>query len=117
MDNLTKQQRSHVMSSIRGMNTSPELRIRKLMKALHFSYLPNGVYGNPDFADKKNRTAVFVDGCFWHGCPRHYKPPTSNARFWKMKLERNKKHDQLVTSALMSRGWKVVRIWEHDISV
>ena len=110
--------RSNVMSRIRGRgNRDTELGlIRSCAGAIspvggrHQAFL-----GRPDFAFRKQRVVVFVDGCFWHGCPRHCKMPTQNAEFWKQKLARNRTRDTQVTSSLKHSGWQVVRIWEHDL--
>jgi DNA mismatch endonuclease, patch repair protein len=69
-----------------------------------------------DFVFRKSRTAIFVDGCFWHGCPRHATKPANNRAFWRRKLAGNKKRDALVTRTLRRAGWKVVRIWEHELA-
>jgi DNA mismatch endonuclease (patch repair protein) len=69
----------------------------------------------PDFVFRKSRTAIFVDGCFWHGCPRHATKPANNRAFWKKKLAGNKTRDRLVNRTLRRAGWKVVRIWEHAL--
>jgi len=61
------------------------------------------------------KTAVFVDGCFWHGCRRHRKVPTTNRLFWAAKIERNRRRDRAVSQALRREGWKVLRFWEHDL--
>ena len=66
----------------------------------------------PDFIFPKLRLAVFVDGCFWHGCPRHATQPKSNRAFWNNKLSANKNRDVLVTRTLRKNGWRVVRVWE-----
>lgn len=73
------------------------------------------VYGKPDFIFPKNRVAVFVDGCFWHGCPRHGTQPKTNAVFWKKKITANKARDRVVNAVLRQKGWIVVRIWEHEL--
>jgi DNA mismatch endonuclease (patch repair protein) len=70
------------------------------------------LFGKPDFAFRKRRLAVFVDGCFWHGCPKHARQPKSNRAFWRQKLSANKTRDLLVNRELRKRGWLVVRIWE-----
>jgi len=70
----------------------------------------------PDFVFLKSRTAVFVDGCFWHGCPKHATKPRNNAAFWKKKLAGNKTRDRFVDRALRRAGWKVVRIWECTLA-
>ena len=68
--------------------------------------------GTPDFCWPKKKLAIFVDGCFWHGCPRCYKSPKSNVKFWKAKIDGNRKRDLRVNSALRGMGWMVIRIWE-----
>ena len=69
-----------------------------------------------DFVFRRERVAVFVDGCFWHGCPKHGTMPAGNRAFWKAKLARNAERDTLVTRALRKAGWTVLRIWEHDLA-
>jgi DNA mismatch endonuclease, patch repair protein len=73
------------------------------------------IFGKPDFIFRQARLAVFVDGCFWHGCPRCYRRPKSNREFWDAKIARNRERDRQVTIELRSLGWRVVRIWEHDL--
>lgn len=70
----------------------------------------------PDFVFPKRRLAVFVDGCFWHGCPRHATQPKSNRAFWRRKFAGNQKRDAFQTRILKRHGWRVLRIWEHDLS-
>ncbi len=70
----------------------------------------------PDFVFPKSRTAVFVDGCFWHGCPKHGTQPKGNRAFWKNKFARNIARDLLVTRTLRRAGWRVLRIWEHELA-
>lgn len=69
----------------------------------------------PDFVFRELRLAVFVDGCFWHACPRHCRMPAGNRAFWRAKLSRNQARDRLVTRTLRKAGWRVLRIWEHDL--
>jgi DNA mismatch endonuclease (patch repair protein) len=69
----------------------------------------------PDFIFPRLRVAVFVDGCFWHGCPKHATQPKTNAKFWRDKIAGNKSRDRRVNSALRKRGWTVVRVWEHEL--
>ena len=69
-----------------------------------------------DFVFRRERVAVFIDGCFWHGCPRHGTMPAGNRAFWKAKLARNAERDREVTRALKKAGWRVLRIWEHDLA-
>ncbi|MBP7827577.1 MAG: very short patch repair endonuclease [Verrucomicrobia bacterium] len=70
----------------------------------------------PDFVFPQHRVAVFVDGCFWHGCPRHGRLPANNRAFWQKKLAANQARDRLVHRTLRRCGWRVVRIWEHDLA-
>jgi DNA mismatch endonuclease (patch repair protein) len=69
----------------------------------------------PDFVFLKLKTAIFVDGCFWHGCPRHATWPRTRAAFWRRKIEGNRARDRRVNYALRKRGWKVARVWEHEL--
>ena len=71
----------------------------------------------PDFVFPKLKGAVFVDGCFWHGCPQHATRPRNNAAFWRKKLAGNKTRDRLVTRTLRRAGWRVLRIWEHELAL
>ncbi|MEO6740430.1 MAG: DNA mismatch endonuclease Vsr, partial [Chthoniobacteraceae bacterium] len=70
------------------------------------------LFGKPDFVFRAARLAVFVDGCFWHACPRHATMPRNNRAFWKAKLTRNAARDREVTRALRKTGWRVLRVWE-----
>ncbi|MBF0176970.1 MAG: very short patch repair endonuclease [Magnetococcales bacterium] len=71
--------------------------------------------GTPDFAFIKGKVVVFVDGCFWHGCPIHYTAPVRNAEFWQKKLACNLERDRRVDEELAKMGWRVVRVWEHEV--
>jgi DNA mismatch endonuclease, patch repair protein len=75
-----------------------------------------GVRVRPDFVFGQVRLALFVDGCFWHGCPKHETKPKNNRAFWRKKLSSNKKRDQLVTRTLRRAKWRVLRIWEHELA-
>jgi DNA mismatch endonuclease (patch repair protein) len=70
----------------------------------------------PDFVFPKTRTVIFVDGCFWHGCPKHATRPKNNREFWRRKLSANKTRDALVTRVLRHSGWRVLRVWEHELA-
>lgn len=74
------------------------------------------LFGKPDFTFSQQKLAVFVDGCFWHGCPLHGTQPKQNAEFWREKILRNQARDRLVARTLRARGWRVLRIWEHELS-
>ncbi len=113
-DNLTKEQRSLCMSKIRSRNTKPELMLRKALWGQGFSYQPK-IKGSPDFINKKRKIAVFVHGCFWHKCPKHFKEPKSNKKYWLPKLKRTVARDKENVKLLKKNGWKVVKVWEHEI--
>lgn len=116
-DIFSKRKRSVIMKSIRPKgNFSTEQRFKKCMRDFGIrgwrSHL--NLPGRPDFAFRKPRKiAVFVDGCFWHGCSRCFRLPKTNKRFWQKKLTYNRKHDRDVTRRLRKRGWIVIRIPEH----
>lgn len=71
--------------------------------------------GKPDIAIKKYKLVIFLDSCFWHGCPLHGNKPKTNEDYWNKKLERNKTRDAEVTRYYQHKGWHILRIWEHDI--
>jgi len=115
-DVLTKKQRSYCMSRIQGRNTKPELKLRRGLWALGLRYsLHSKLPGRPDMTFTRYRTVVFVDGCFWHGCPRHMVKPKTNRSFWLKKIDSNRLRDRRVGRALKADGWKVIRVWEHDL--
>ena len=117
-DVFTKAKRSEVMSRIRGRgNKETELALAKLLRAHGIRGWRRHVscVGKPDFVFRLQRVAVFVDGCFWHCCPKHSNMPVNNRAFWKKKLAANKARDLFVSRALRREGWRVIRIWEHDL--
>lgn len=106
------------MSRIRGDgNKETELALAKLMRQHHVKgwRRHQDVFGKPDFIFPKSQLAVFVDGCFWHGCPKHGTKPKSNRAYWRRKLARNKKRDRFVTRTLGRTGWHVIRIWKCEL--
>jgi DNA mismatch endonuclease Vsr len=114
VDIFSPQKRSDIMSHITGKNTSPELAIRQLLWAAGYRYRVNTrVEGcKPDLVLHSCRLVIFVDGCFWHGCPNHYSLPMGNIEFWRVKLATNTTRDRRQTDALLTAGWKVLRFWE-----
>jgi len=111
----TKKQRSYNMSRVRASETKAELKLKPFFKTLGFIYQPKNIFGKPDFVHKKEKVAIFIDGCFWHKCPKHFKLPASNKKFWKDKINKNVKRDKAVTKKLRKDRWKIIRIWEHGI--
>lgn len=115
-DTLTSAQRSYCMSQIRGYDTGPEVKLRKAVWALGLRYrIKSRLPGRPDMVFAKHRVAVFVDGCFWHRCPQHGVAPKSSGAYWRNKLSGNVARDKRVNAALRSEGWKVIRVWEHQV--
>lgn len=116
MDPISQAQRSAVMASIRGRETTPEVLVRRVAHALgyrlrlHYRSFP----GSPDLVFSRGRAVVFVHGCFWHQheCARGSRIPQSNRRYWWMKLARNAERDVVVVRALRRLGWRVLVIWE-----
>jgi len=128
-DVFTKAKRSEVMSRIRSRgNKATEVALAKLFRRHKITgwrrqlqlKIKNAklkiVRVRPDFVFPKLKLAIFVDGCFWHGCPRHGTQPKGNAAFWKKKFARNIARDRLVNRALRRANWRVVRIWEHELA-
>ncbi len=117
-DVFTKRKRSEVMARIRGRgNKETELAFAAMLRQHSITGWRRhpDMLGRPDFVFRDHRLAIFVDGCFWHCCPRHSKVPTNNREFWQRKLKRNVDRDRLVTKALRAKGWHVLRVWEHDL--
>lgn len=111
----TDRKRSQMLAAVRSRgNASTELRLAAALRFYGLKgwrrHLP--LPGKPDFAWRKERVAVFVDGCFWHGCPRCYRAPRHNAAFWKAKIESNQRRDRRVSRQLRRMDWRVLRIWE-----
>ena len=117
-DIWTQKKRSEVMSLIRGKgNKETEHALLTLLKQNKITgwrrHLP--LTGKPDFAFPRQKVAVFVDGCFWHGCPKCYTRPKTNRKFWDKKREDNMARDRRVNRQLRGQGWKVIRIWQHSL--
>lgn len=108
-----------IMQANRSKDTEPELAIRRAVHALGLRYqvsvrpLP-GVRRSVDILFPRVKVAVFVDGCFWHGCPEHYREPASNVEFWRHKVARNRARDLETTELFRLSGWVVLRFWAHD---
>lgn len=105
------------MSRIRNKETKIEIQFRKeLWKAgLRYRKNASGYLGKPDVLLKKYKTVIFVDSCFWHGCKRHGTMPKTRKKYWEAKIKRNKERDKEVSKYYKKLGWKVIRIWEHEL--
>lgn len=107
------------MQGNKARDTSPELAVRKLLHAQGLRYRVNyrplkELRRTADIAFTRKKIAVFIDGCFWHGCPEHYTRPIANQGFWDAKVARNKLRDTDTNRALSAAGWTVLRFWEHE---
>lgn len=113
----TRLTKSEQMARVRSQGTDPELKLRRALWGLGFRYrLRQSLPGTPDLTFPARRLAVFVDGCFWHGCPDHYVAPVVNAAFWEAKLARNQNRDRTVDAVLQASGWQSLRLWEHEVN-
>ncbi|SRR6266536_4294207 len=117
-DIFTKVQRSMIMARVRGRdNATTELAMAKLLRGSKVTgwRRHSSVFGKPDFVFHKARVALFVDRCFWHGCPYCYHAPKSSAAFWRAKIQQNMRRDLKVSLHLRRRGWKVIRVRECQL--
>ena len=111
---------SRVMEANYRRDTSPELAVRRDLHSRGMRYRVDhtirydGTWTKPDIVFTKQKVAVYIDGCFWHGCPQHYQSPRSNRRYWSSKIVRNRTRDRRATRALTRDGWRVLRFWEHQ---
>jgi DNA mismatch endonuclease (patch repair protein) len=107
------------MSLIRGRgNKATEMALAKFFRRNQITGWRRNqkIFGKPDFVFRQMRLALFVDGCFWHGCPKHGTQPAGNRSFWKKKFVRNQARDRLVNKTLRRAKWRVLRIWEHELA-
>lgn len=118
-DVFSPEKRSAVMRRVKGRDTSPELAVRKMLRAAGIGYRLGGcgLPGRPDVVMKGRRTVVFVHGCFWHGhdCARGSRKPKTNAEYWTAKIDRNRARDARVEAALILAGWRVLSVWECEL--
>jgi DNA mismatch endonuclease (patch repair protein) len=112
------EKRSAVMAAIRSRgNRDTELKLASVLRDFQIKgwRRHQALPGRPDFVFRRERLVIFVDGCFWHGCPRHGRKPDSNRDYWLPKLQRNQTRDRIVARSLRRNGWTVLRLWEHDL--
>lgn len=108
------------MQANRSRDTGPEVAVRRALHAAGLRYRTSFLIATEtlkvraDVAFTRRRLALFIDGCYWHGCPVHWRSPAKNADFWTAKIQHNQARDARVTSALEEAGWHVVRAWEHE---
>lgn len=107
------------MRSNKGRDTGPEFALRSAVHALGLRYRVNarplkGVRRTADLVFSRARVAVFLDGCFWHGCPEHHTVAKTNGEFWARKVSDNRRRDRDTDAKLAEAGWRSVRVWEHE---
>lgn len=110
------------MQGNRGRDTKPEMALRRMLHARGLRFFVNrrplpGLRRTADLLFPRARVAVFVDGCFWHGCPEHHTVARTNADYWTEKIRRNRERDADTDAMLRSEGWMVVRLWEHQEAI
>lgn len=118
-DVMTTEQRSRCMAAVKGKDTKPEIIVRKYLfsRGLRFRVQARKLPGTPDIVLPKYKTAIFVNGCFWHGhegC-KYFRLPKSNVEFWEEKIERNVARDVRNEAELKALGWRVIWVWECEI--
>lgn len=119
-DKVSPEVRSRIMASVRHFDTAPELAVRSLLhrKGFRFRLHRKDLPGNPDIVLPRHHKVIFVHGCFWHGhvCKKGKRKPQTNIDFWKEKIFKNKKRDRAVTRKLRRLEWKVLVVWECQLS-
>lgn len=117
-DNVSAQKRSAIMAAVKSEgNRSTELEMTNLLRHSHIKGWRRKqlLFGKPDFTFRHEKVLIFIDGCFWHGCPKHLRLPQNNRDFWEKKIQRNKDRDKHVNRELRKMGWTVIRVWEHEL--
>ena len=118
-DPLTPEERSAHMAKVRSEgNQSTEMKVLSVFEANELTGWvrhPREIIGRPDFFFPQQRIALFVDGCFWHGCPKCGRIPKTRSDYWLAKIESNRRRDRSVTQELLSGGYAVMRVWEHEL--
>ncbi|ASZ63382.1 MULTISPECIES: very short patch repair endonuclease [Bacillus] len=118
MDNVSKEKRSNTMKAVKSKNTKIEKVVSKEIwgRGIRFRKNVKNLEGKPDIAIKKYKIVIFIDSCFWHGCPLHGRIPKSNVEFWNNKIKRNIERDKSINQYYRRKGWNILRIWEHDLN-
>jgi DNA mismatch endonuclease (patch repair protein) len=117
-DVFNRNKRSEVMAAVRSTgNKRTEGKLVEILRKYGVSGWRRhlALHGKPDFTFRTERLVIFVDGCFWHGCPKHLRTPKSNRHYWQSKIAGNRRRDLSVRQALQQSGWRVLRIWEHEL--
>jgi len=114
-DKFSRETRSKIMQAIRSKHTKPEVLLRKALFAKGYRYRLHYGKEKIDIALPGKKVAVFVDGCFWHMCPKHGHVPKSRKRYWVPKLKKNIQRAKEKDKRLKKAGWRVIHVWEHEL--
>lgn len=118
-DMFSPEKRGEIMARIRSAGMRPERRLGELLRAMlpgeEILERPEDLPGRPDFYLPRLRLAVFADGCFFHGCPKHLRMPASHRAYWERKIRRNVERDRRTRRELRRLGIRVARVWEHEL--
>jgi DNA mismatch endonuclease (patch repair protein) len=116
-DTVSKKKRSEIMSAVKSKETKIEIAFRKKLweKGIRYRKNPPKYFGKPDIVLKKYKTVIFIDSCFWHGCKKHFRMPSTRKKYWRDKIEKNITRDKEVNKYYKNTGWHIFRFWEHDI--
>jgi DNA mismatch endonuclease (patch repair protein) len=117
-DTVSVATRSEIMRAVpsRGNKTTEQVLVRRFREHAITGWRRHAaIPGRPDFVFPKLKLAIFVDGCFWHGCSAHCRMPKANLNYWRRKIARNRKRDASVNRDLRRAGWQVIRVWEHEL--
>jgi DNA mismatch endonuclease (patch repair protein) len=118
MDRYNKEKRSMVMTRVKKSYTKLEERLAAVLNAEgldQYDRYRKDLPGSPDFVFQQEKVVIFLDSCFWHGCPKHLRMPASNVDYWENKIAINKERDRRQTRELRKSGWRVLRLWEHEL--
>lgn len=110
--------KKNTMKYVKSKNTNLEMKVRKRLWKEGIRYKTNvkSLFGKPDIAFPNLKIVVFIDSCFWHGCPYHFRLPPKNPEFWEQKIRRNTERDNEITQHYVEENWIILRFWEHEIN-
>jgi len=110
--------KKNTMKYVKSKNTNLEMKVRKRLWKEGIRYKTNvkSLFGKPDIAFPNLKIVVFIDSCFWHGCPHHFRLPPKNPEFWEQKIKRNTERDNEITQHYVEENWIILRFWEHEIN-
>ncbi len=116
-DKVSTEVRTRTMRAVKSNDSKMEIKFRSALwrSGLRFYKNVKSLSGKPDIVFPKKKVVIFLDSCFWHGCPEHLRMPKSNLDYWQPKIERNKKRDSEINAYYSENNWQIFRIWEHEL--